>query len=64
MGPFLTIVDLSGNKLLWICKKTLDVANEDVLKDFDNVWCVKSLIGTRSNLVINWENRPRLGAIS
>ena len=38
-------------------EKTPDVAYDDVLKEFDNVWCVKGLI-------ITWKVRPRMGIIS
>ena len=37
--------------------KKPDVAYDDVLKEFDNVWCVKGLI-------ITWKVRPRMGIIS
>jgi hypothetical protein len=41
-----------------------NVAYEDVLKDFDNVWCVKGLNVTHSNLVVTWKARPRMGISS
>lgn len=50
--PYLTTVNLGGNTLSRIWKKTPDVAYEDV---FDNVWCVKGLIVTRSDLVVTWK---------
>ena len=45
-------------------EKTLDVAFEDVLDEFDSVWCVKGLIVTRSNLSVTWKVRPQIGIIS
>jgi hypothetical protein len=33
-------------------ENALDVAYQDVLKGFDSIWCVKSLIVTQSNLVV------------
>ena len=35
-----------------------------VLKEFDNVWCVRGLIVTYSNLVVTWKVRPRMDIIS
>ena len=32
-----------------------DVAYQDVLEEFDLVWCVKGLIVTWSNLVVTWK---------
>lgn len=32
------------------------VAYEDILKEFDKVWCVKDLIVTHSDLMITWKN--------
>ena len=45
-------------------EKTLDVAYKDVLKIFDNIWCVKGLIATHSNLVVTLKARPCMGIIS
>lgn len=39
-------------------ENALDVAYQDVLKGFDSIWCVKSLIVTQSNLVVTWKVRP------
>ena len=33
-------------------KKTPDVAYEDVLKEFDNVWCDNGLIVMRNNILV------------
>jgi hypothetical protein len=38
-------------------EKTLDVAYEDVLREFDKVWCVQGLIVTCYNLVVTWKVR-------
>jgi hypothetical protein len=46
------MIDLSGNKLSRSRKKTPDIAYEDVLKEFYNVWYFKGLIVTRSNLMV------------
>ena len=45
-------------------EKALDIAYEGVLKEFDKVWCIKSLIVTHSNLVIARKVRIRMGIIS
>ena len=44
-------------------EKALDVAYQDVLKEFDLTWGVKGLIMTRSNLVVTWKVRPHMGII-
>lgn len=33
-------------------KKTLGVAYDDALREFDKVWCVKGLIVTCTNLIV------------
>jgi hypothetical protein len=58
------MVDMSGEKLSQIWRKTLYVAYEDVLKKFDNVWCVKNLIVTHIDLVVTWKVRPWIAIIS
>ena len=45
--PFLTMVDLSGNKLSWI----FFGGGGGGSKNFDNIWCVKGLIVSHSNLM-------------
>ena len=42
--PHMTMIDLSGDKLSRIRKKPPNIAYEDVLKEFDNVWYFKGLI--------------------
>lgn len=32
-----------------------------VLRMFGEVWCVKALIATKSNLVVTWKVRPKIG---
>ena len=39
-------------------EEALDVAYQDVLKDFDTTWRVKKLIVIHSNLVVTWMDRP------
>ena len=39
-----------------------DVAYQDVLNELDSMWGVKNLIVTRSNLVVNWMDRPHMRA--
>ena len=46
---------LEWQQTLYDLEKTLDVAYEDVLKEFDSVWCVKGLIVTHSNLLVTWK---------
>jgi hypothetical protein len=60
---------LDYGRLEWQCtlqdlEKNLDVAYDDVLREFDKVWCVKGLIVTRRNLVVTWKVRPWMGIIS
>jgi hypothetical protein len=57
--PDFTMVDLRGNKLSQIWKKT-----PNVLKDFDNIWHVKGLIITHGNLVVTWKVKPRMNITS
>ena len=49
---------LEWQRTLIDLEKAPDVAYEDVLKEFDNVWCVKGLTLTCSNLVIVWKVKP------
>lgn len=51
--PSLTMVRSSG-KGCWKTSEThgIDVAYQDVLNQFDSMWCVKGLIVTHSNLVV------------
>jgi hypothetical protein len=44
--------------------KTPNVAHEDILKEFDNVWCVNILIVMRNNLLVAWRVMPRMAIIS
>ena len=44
--------------------KASDVAYEDVLNEFDSVWCVKGLIVTHIDIVVTWKVRPQMGTIS
>ena len=55
---------LEWHQTLTYLEKTPDIAYENVLKVFDNVWCVKALIVICSNLMITWKLRPRMGIIS
>ena len=42
----------------------MDVAYHDVFKEFDTIWGVKTLIVTRSNLVVTWMDRTQMSTIS
>jgi hypothetical protein len=52
----LTVAFLSAKGHL---RSTYDVAYDNVLKTFDNVWCAKGLIAIRNNLVVSWKNSPK-----
>ena len=39
-------------------EKALDVAYQDVFKEFDVIWGVEGLIMTQSNLVVTWKVKP------
>lgn len=45
--------NLCGNVPSKTWKKNLDVAYEDILSEFEKVWCVKHLIATLTNLVVS-----------
>ena len=55
---------LKWQRTLQDMEKALDVTYQDILREFDSGWCVKSLIVTRSNLVITWKIRPWMDIIS
>ena len=45
-------------KWQWILQdleKAPDITYQDVLKEFDSVWCVKGLIVIGSGLVVTWK---------
>lgn len=52
---------IEWQRTLKALKKTHVVAYDDVFEDFGKVWCVKGLIATRSNLVMSWKIRLRMG---
>jgi hypothetical protein len=52
--PCLAMVDL---------EKASDMAYQDVLDEFDLVWCVKGLIVPHIDLVV-WKVRPQMATIS
>lgn len=52
---------IEWQRTLEALKKTHVVAYDDVFEDFGKVWCVKGLIATRSNLVMSWKIRLRIG---
>lgn len=41
--------------------KSLDVAYQNVLSQFDLMWCVQELIATISGLEFTWKIRPKMG---
>ena len=45
-------------------EKAPDVAYQDVLCEFDFVWCVKGLITTHSNLMVAWKVQAQMDIIS
>lgn len=45
-------------------EKVPNVAYDNVLNDFDLVWCLKGLIVTRTNLLVIWKMKPRMSIIS
>lgn len=49
-GALLDYGRVKWQRTLKVIEKALDVAYDDVLKVFDNVWCVKGLIAIGSNL--------------
>lgn len=49
----LTMVYLNGNKLHQNLVKAPDVPYEDVLEEFDLVWCVEGRTVTHSDLVVS-----------
>jgi hypothetical protein len=55
---------LQWQQTLQDLQKAPNVAYQDVLKEFDSVWCIKGLIVTRSNLVVTWKVRPWMDIIS
>lgn len=57
------MIVLNGNVRSRNSKKTLDVAHQDVLDEFDLVWCVKELIVAHSNLVVIWKVWPWMNII-
>ena len=55
---------LEWQRTLHDLEKTLDIAYEDVLNDFDLVWFIKGLIVTHSNLSVTWKVKPQIDIIS
>lgn len=60
----LNIVGFSDKRHFWLTRTQLSVVYGNLLKAFDEVWCIKGLIATRSNLVVSWQCRPNIGFIT
>ena len=45
-------------------EEALDVAYEDILKEFNSTHGVKNLIATRSNSTVTWMDKPQMNIIS
>jgi hypothetical protein len=50
---FLTYGRIEWQRILKALERTYDVAYDNILRVSDKVWCVKSLIATRNNLVVS-----------
>lgn len=48
---------LKWRPILQDLDKALDAAYQDVLDEFDSVWCIKGLIVTHNNLTVIWKIR-------
>jgi hypothetical protein len=50
--------------LLWIWKRLWTLPTKMFLNKFNSTWRIKSLIVTRSNLVVTWIVRSQMSIIS